>query len=617
MSRPSTKQIHDSVIYHKSRSCIISETYKMGSSSSRGNSASRKRKARITEAELPKKAARHSSIPTPEATLTAHANIRNEIPDQPRKFPMMAFLDCRLLIKIRSWTSKLMGSNPSVTLQQSSEGDAVPNPEPLCHDQAQVQYQNRPGHRRTITWDPTIEFKDRPQSQISNYARTSTVEVEIDWWKDPVQLKACESFLSTGKYLDAFMSLSYEDVRKIVCLLPPEIVNMVLSISAKVGRMEELMPEEYQDGVDYVDSPRTVSNADADAESEEDAREMVDCRRVLAEYFDSRLDGYLFCRYSGVLKRPASCPKRELSRQTLDSLYESTRGWGPTAHIVSPETRSDRPLISPIRFSQAYRAMKLHCLGKGSTRDIFFLDLMHGYLLDDKINHYVVTDPFISDDRFLIRTQYWIYAHNLDPESNTYVQAFLNGNCPSWGQEIPMAWACRHFSTNSNVPIYDFDRPEEAARLRRCNECAFEYQIETVRQIPVNWTSVSPAQIADESFCAVVTLWRDFGRCLTPYDPRWAAHFVEYTEPYFTSCFPAENQQLRNPDKEEPANDWELGDIRRAYERCDELIETERSLHRSVLKLLLSTEEQRKVLESADVRKENLRELESKSQRGL
>ena len=51
--------------------------------------------------------------------------------------------------------------------------------------------------------------------------------------------------------------------------------------------------------------------------------------------------------------------------------------------------------------------------------------------------------------------------------------------------------------------------------------------------------------------------------------------------------------------------------------RCDELIETERSLHRSVLKLLLSTEEQRKVLESADVRKENLRELESKSQRGL
>ena len=586
----------------------------MGSNPSREGSALKKRKARTDEAELPTKAARLASIPISEATLTAHAKTRDGIPCQPKKSSIMAFLDCRLSNKIKSWTSKLMGSNPSATLQQSSERNMAPTSEPLGYDQAQVQYQNRPGHRRSITWDSTIEFIDRPQSQISKYARTSTVEMEIDWWKYPVQLKACECFLSTGEYLDAFMALSYEDVRKIVCLLPPEIVNMVLSISAKVGRMEELTPEEYQDGMEYADSPRTVSNADADAESEEDALEIVAHRRLLAEYLDSRLEAYLFCRYSGVLKRPASCPKRELSRQTPETLYEATRGCGPTAHILSLETRSDRSLISPIRFSQVYKAMKLHRLGKGSARDISFLDLMYGYLLDDKINHYIVIDPFILDDRLLLRTQYWTSAHILEAERKAYIQAFLNGNCPSWGQKLPMAWACRHLNTSSSN--YDFDHPEEALKLRRCNECAFEYQIDTVKQIPVNWTSVSPAQIANESFCAVVTTWRDFGRCLTPYDPRWAAHFVEYTEPYFTTCFPADNQQLRNPNEEEPANDWELGGIRRAYERCDELIETERSLHRSVLKLLLSTEEQRKVLESVDARKEKLRELESKSQRG-
>ncbi|PVH73700.1 hypothetical protein DL98DRAFT_519743 [Cadophora sp. DSE1049] len=262
-------------------------------------------------------------------------------------------------------------------------------------------------------------------------------------------------------------------------------------------------------------------------------------------------------------------------------------------------------------------AMKLHRLGKGCARQIEFLNDMNGQMLENMTNHFVVTEPFISEDRLLVRTQSWIYAHSLDPESKAYVQAFLNGNCiESYKRNDPMTWACRHLNTDPDGYIYDFDHPEEAAKLRRCNECAFEYQIDTVKSIPRNWTSVSPQPITKD-FCAVIAIWRDFGRCPTPYDPRWAAHFVEYTEPYFTSRFPARNQQLRNPAEEEPANDWELGGIMRAYERCDELIETERSLHTSVLRLLLSTEKERKRFEEVDERKEKLKELERQRQRGL
>lgn len=120
-----------------------------------------------------------------------------------------------------------------------------------------------------------------------------------------------------------------------------------------------------------------------------------------------------------------------------------------------------------------------------------------------------------------------------------------------------------------------------------------EYRFDIVKTIPVNWTLVSSHPIGD-AFCAVVTVYRDFGRCLTPYDPRWAAHFVEYEFSGFTGDFPAENQILRNPAEEECATDWELGGIMKAFEGTDEIVAIELSLHESVLKNMLSTEESRK-----------------------
>lgn len=606
-------------------------------------SASRKCMAATTGIQAPKKTIRHTSIAPPGELRRLHDILSDQIPGEPGKIGIMACIDCQLSDNIKSCTSKVLGRSTCAILQESFEKELgfristeIPASAPalaletLCRAQAQMQYRQRPRRCKSITWDSTVEFIDRAQKQINKYGQTGMVKVKKDWWKDPTQLKACECFLTTGKYLDALTALPCEDVSKVVSLLPPEIADVVMGISFKVGKLEELNADEYRiDMTEHAEDERLL-NTDVCADPgdlsnkpnstvescDEDVTKLAAHRRLLAEYFDSRLDDRLFCRYSGRLKRPAAYPKIEVSTQNLKSVYAKTNGWGPTAHIVSCQTRSDRPLISPVRFSQTYMAMKFHRLGKGCASQVEFLNDLNGQMLE-LTNHCVVTEPFISDDRLLLRTQSWIYAHNLDPESKEFVQAFLNGNrIASYRRNDPMTWACRHLSTNPDGYSYDFDRPQEAAEFRRCTECAFEYQTDTLKSIPVNWTDVSPQPIA-KGFCAVVTTWRDFGRCLTPYDPRWAAHFVEYSEPYFTSRFPAQNQQLRDPAEEEPANDWDLGGILRAYEGCDELIETERSLHRSVLKFMLSTEKQIQVWKEVDERKEKLRELKRQRQRGL
>ncbi|KAK0101587.1 hypothetical protein ONS95_006751 [Cadophora gregata] len=608
----------------------------MGFYSSREISALEKPKYLTNEAEAPKGAIRYISIAPPSALQSLQNSFQDYILNFPIQFRAIACIDCQLSDKSKPDLSKVIRRSPSAILQQifedeldsrHSPSNRHPDTESPSQHQAQVQYQHRFRPRKSITWDSSIEVKDRTQEELTKYGRTGMVEVKEDWWKDPDQLKACECFLSTGKYLDALMALPCGDVKRTVSLLPPKIVRMIMGISSQVGTMGELAPEEYRDSTDSSDDePLLISDIGADtgdrnddanieiAICDVDVQEMAAHRRLLAEYLDRRLDRHLFCRYSGRLKRPARCPKLELRTQGIEVIYASTKSWGPTAHIVSLATRSDRPLISPIRFSQAYMAMKLYRLGDDCTTQLEFLHDMHGQCLENMANHYVSTKPFISGDRLLLRSQFWIYAHKLEPKSKAYVQNFLNGNwIAPYRPNATMTWACRHINTNPQKYIYDFKHPEEAAKLRRCAECAFEYQIDTVKSIPVSWTSVSPRPIT-EGFCAVITVWRDFGRCLTPYDPRWAAHFAEYTEPTFTSRFPARNQQLHNPAEEEPANDWELGGIMRAYEGCDELIETERSLHRAVLKIFLSTKEERLEFEERDERKEKLKEIETQRQ---
>ncbi|KAH7370007.1 hypothetical protein BKA65DRAFT_471249 [Rhexocercosporidium sp. MPI-PUGE-AT-0058] len=517
-------------------------------------SAPIKRKVCINTVAIPNKAAKIISIPPPKShTKRPNGILRGSNQNPTIKFPTFGYIDCR----------------------------------------------PRPRSRKRISWDPKIVAKWRTQKQIKNYI-TTFVDIEEHWWDDPDQLKACESFLTTsdGRLLDALMGLTPVDVQKMVMQIPVKVKDMVLSISRKLAESEEIVEGELMaEGIEDTDIETEDDEEDDTVEEEKMnqnfADEKIARQNVLLEYVESRLEDFIFCRYQGTLRQPSVCPKAALRSQSITIVDQATKDHGPTSYIVSLVPCRNRPLLSPIRFSQVQMAMKLYRQDKQYKHWIKSLKDIAGYF-GNPANHFMSSECWITDDRLLVRTQSWVYAHNLEPESKAYVQAYLNGDHLLIYDRSPMtSWACRHLNASPDKHMFDFDNPEESAKVHRCDKCAMEYRIDIAKSIPVSWTLVSPHSIVGDAFCAVVTVYRDFGRCLTPYDPRWMSHFLEYEYSGFTGAFPAENQMVRNPAEEECANDWEVGGIMRAFEDADETDPIELSLHESVLKLLLSTEEER------------------------
>lgn len=164
--------------------------------------------------------------------------------------------------------------------------------------------------------------------------------------------------------------------------------------------------------------------------------------------------------------------------------------------------------------------------------------------------------------------------------------------------------------------IYDFKNPEDAAQVRRCTECAMEYQIDTLKSIPTLRFLKSNYIVPDSAFCALITVWRDFGRFLTPFNPRWQAHFIGYEHDAFQRTWPADKQKARSEDEEECATDWTVGGIKRAFEGVDEYMEFEYALdERSQVKFLVSTEASRKLWREEEERKaaEKKAEMEARA----
>ncbi|KAG4438033.1 hypothetical protein IFR05_006492 [Cadophora sp. M221] len=579
----------------------------MYSTSHNEASASTKRKASPGSVTMPKKAIKVISLPPPES-LTQQMNgiLRGANRDKISNPPTFGCIDCQVSGESTCSHSGMATSNRFAIPQTNFEAELQSRLSPSA-PQLQSLLQPRSGKR--ISWDPEIIPIERTQKQISYYMSGGEEE---HWWDDPNLLQACESFLTTsdGKLLDALMSLTQMDVLNIVMQVPEKIKRMILDISRKFAEAEEMnRMNEWENWAGRIDADEEFTNADAENETEveEDdaddqeemlrnlAAEKIAHRRLLAEYLDSRLDDYMFCRYQGIIQHPCMCPKAELGSRGVATVHQSTKKHGPSSYIVSFQGFRNRPLLSPIRFSQACMAMKLYRQGKDYKHWIKSIkDIAWNHV--KTTSHFVSADIWVTNDRLLVRTQSWIYAHSLDPASKNYVQKFLNGyHLPSYEKNPLSSWACRHLAISpSKKHIFNFDNPEESTKIRQCEECALEYRIDVVKTIPVNWTPDSPRAIGDDAFCAVVTVYRDFGRCLTPYDPRWAAHFVEYELNGFAEEFPAENQKLRDPAEEECATDWQLGGIMKAFEGMDEIDPSERSLRRPVLKILLSTEDSRK-----------------------
>jgi len=130
---------------------------------------------------------------------------------------------------------------------------------------------------------------------------------------------------------------------------------------------------------------------------------------------------------------------------------------------------------------------------------------------------------------------------------------------------------------NQGFIIWDYDDLASKPRVRKCEHCALEYRYD--------WY-----EAGQYGSGLVLTTWRDFGKCLTPFDPRWRAHFEEYDD---TASIPddaanaarllqglgASGSDSRSKDEEklkwvedmEPAApSWEVGQIQKMFEANEE-----------------------------------------------
>lgn len=214
----------------------------------------------------------------------------------------------------------------------------------------------------------------------------------------------------------------------------------------------------------------------------------------------------------------------------------------------------------------------------------------HSYSAADIANHIVESKGFIRDDRLLVRTQYWVYAHDMtDSQTKGYVQQYLSGEKRTSDIMIQMTWACRHIGS---IP-YDLDKPTAHSQVNRCTQCAMEWQIDMLRTIP-SISGDEDRAVPEKALCAVVTTWRDIGRCLTPFDPRFQAHFEQFEGQWFKNNFKVEDQKMRKVEEEECATDWTPGEIKRAYEGMDEYGSDELARRERHMLFLFSTLAERK-----------------------
>ncbi len=417
--------------------------------------------------------------------------------------------------------------------------------------------------RKVVTWAPEVVFINHTQMQLQKYLSLDLPK-EIDWWEIQTEVDAFAATLRSGKLLKAVQDIPSQEMNRIADGLPVSLMSAVKKVTSDIrGNMAE----------DY----------DIRSDNGDDELELVTYRRELLQYLDTRLDNLMFCRYDGCMVEPDTCPRSEMQRQGINDVYELGPAFGPAGHIVNDWDRSDRPLAWPICFSQAYMAMKYDRVGKDGRLWVSSLSTHLAYSVLGMANHWWSSVPLLRDDRLLVRTQSWIYIPNLDATSRKYAQSFMSGaKMEEYAGAITsdqITWSCRHLNAAPHLkPMYDFENPDSTAYIRNCTECAMEYQIDTLKSIPILRFLRPNYMVSNNAFCALITVWRDFGRCLTPYDPRWQAHFIEYERDEFRHNFPADEQIARSEEEEECATDWPVGGIRRAFEGVDEYMDFEYAL---------------------------------------
>jgi hypothetical protein len=300
---------------------------------------------------------------------------------------------------------------------------------------------------------------------------------------------------------------------------------------------------------------------------------------ALEPYFGMQ---YILCGSCETLHRPCHCCSKI---GYIPEPYPAKPC--PSRFFVCKDRQWNALSLKPIDFAHTQKGMKAesHEL-RHSLFNPFKSPRTTLYMGADKTYRVIqLNEVFVVEEkglRLLHRKQDWFFGTGKNMEKlETAVRQALWLQAPASLRPYP--GVCRHFKRKEihfNL-LYFFSSIPGPSKLYRCDECALEWQIDMVDIKTENSFGLA----------LVFTVWRDLGRCLSPFDPRWTAHFEEYEgDEYKMGFFRLHDETEPNKgwrEDEEPVNDWALGGIRKAFEMDEDWeLDVEACLTRKHLKLL-------------------------------
>ncbi len=247
----------------------------------------------------------------------------------------------------------------------------------------------------------------------------------------------------------------------------------------------------------------------------------------------------------------------------------------PSQHVLNCKPRLQRLFIAPFRFPQIQYAMKLFRHGMFYGHRL--KPLLHALLgIGTNLSCVRTSEVYpVADEehgeRLLSRIQNWYHT---SPDIENPLSKKGMKRIAAWmGRHSSMTHLCSHLmkryakDKNQGFILWDYEDLDSNPQVRKCEHCALEYRYD--------WYEAGKYGSG-----LVLTTWRDFGKCLTPFDPRWRAHFEEYDDmasiPKGLSAAGSDSsskdeQKLKWEEDMEPAvPSWDAGQIQKMFEANDE-----------------------------------------------
>jgi hypothetical protein len=418
-----------------------------------------------------------------------------------------------------------------------------------------------PTNRKSVHWDPNVDndqtlwIKEkmmRRQRRAKELAEPNfSVTFTDEEWSD---------FVDNNDLAQALKSAPEEMIN--------EIANhLVIEQSSTLRFITKRVQDESEDEVTrFTDSAALLCFR----------KELL---LALEPYFGMQ---YILCGSCETLHRPCHCCSKI---GYIPEPYPAKPC--PSRFFVCKDRQWNALSLKPIDFAHTQKGMKSESRKlRHSLFNLFKLPRTTLYMGAEKTYRVIqLNEIFVVEERglrLLHRKQDWFFGTGKDMKKlEIAVRQALWLEAPASLKPYP--GVCRHFKRagiHFNL-LFFFASIPGPSKLYRCDECALEWQIDMVDIKTENSSGLA----------LVFTVWRDLGRCLSPFDPRWTAHFEEYEgDEYKRDYFYLHDETGPNKgwrEDEEPVNDWALGGIRKAFEMDqDWKLDVEACLTRKQLKLL-------------------------------